>query len=423
MTNDSVICSGSNATFTARAVNGGGNPQFIWQLNGVDAGVTGSTYSDTSFHNKDIITCIMTTNASCVLKDTVPSSNGIQISVKQTNTASVNVTPSATGICQGTPVHFVANPANGGSSPFYQWKLNGNNVDTGVVYNNSSLNDGDSVWVEMTSSETCIKNSPSSSPHIKISVSPAVVAGALNATKKVICENSLAHLTLSGNSSSDIHWESSTDSVNFADLNVAATSYTSGQLSQNTYYRVRVGSGNCSKTTDPFKIIVIPAPVAAFSYTADGQTATFINTSTGDSSYFWDFDDTKNSALENPVHRYDTAGTYHVCLTVTNSSNCNFTLCQNVTVFHDGVEDIHEEKWNVYPVPFTNTLFISTLVPQSAIENIQMFDILGRKVLTISNSELINKPAEINVSSLSPGIYYLRISSERGNLVKPLIKQ
>ncbi len=63
-------------------------------------------------------------------------------------------------------------------------------------------------------------------------------------------------------------------------------------------------------------------------------TATFKDSSTGSNitSWFWDFGDGATSNLQNPVHVYNTAGTYDVKLIVQNSSGCVDTLVKKGAV-------------------------------------------------------------------------------------------
>jgi len=58
------VCSGIPVTFTAIQENGGITPSYQWKVNGINAGTNNSTYSYTP-NNNDIVTCIMTSDASC----------------------------------------------------------------------------------------------------------------------------------------------------------------------------------------------------------------------------------------------------------------------------------------------------------------------------------------------------------------------
>ncbi len=59
-------------------------------------------------------------------------------------------------------------------------------------------------------------------------------------------------------------------------------------------------------------------PAANFSYTVDGRTVTFTNTSSYSTAYSWNFGDGATSTEENPVHTYATDGNFTVVLTATN---------------------------------------------------------------------------------------------------------
>lgn len=74
------------------------------------------------------------------------------------------------------------------------------------------------------------------------------------------------------------------------------------------------------------------------SFTADPTTGTapatvqFTDTSTGIiTNWFWDFDDETTSTEENPVHLFEDAGNYRVCLTVTGPGGSD-EACQNYFV-------------------------------------------------------------------------------------------
>ena len=80
--------------------------------------------------------------------------------------ASVSIASNAAGntICAGTSVTFTATPTNGGTSPSYQWKLNGTNVGTNSnTYTTTSLVNSDAVTVVMTSNAVCTTGSPATS--------------------------------------------------------------------------------------------------------------------------------------------------------------------------------------------------------------------------------------------------------------------
>lgn len=59
------ICAGDTVDFQATPVNGGDNPQFQWQVNGVSAGGSGDTFSAHTLADGDSINCIMNGSQAC----------------------------------------------------------------------------------------------------------------------------------------------------------------------------------------------------------------------------------------------------------------------------------------------------------------------------------------------------------------------
>ena len=169
----SAICSGTSVTFTANPTNGGTTPTYQWQINGGNvSGATNGTFTSTSLNNGDVVTVIMTSNAPCASPTTASASTSA-ISVITTVTPSVTIsgTPGS-AICSGTSVTFTANPTNGGTTPTYQWQINGGNVSgaTNSTFTSTSLNNGDVVTVIMTSNAPCASPTTASASTSAISV-------------------------------------------------------------------------------------------------------------------------------------------------------------------------------------------------------------------------------------------------------------
>ena len=168
-----AICPGQSVTFTATPTNGGSQPLYEWIKNGVSV-ASGSTYQTSALANGDSVYVLLTNTTDCITAALVKS-NVIHITTSQIVTPSVIVTASSTNICSGQMVTFTAAPVNGGTTPVYQWKLNGNNVGSNSpTYQNSSLANDDIVSVVMTSSLSCASPSSVSSNNIPIAVTPSV---------------------------------------------------------------------------------------------------------------------------------------------------------------------------------------------------------------------------------------------------------
>ena len=168
-----TICATTNVTFTATPVNGGVTPSYQWKLNGNNVGTNSTTYQNNSFANSDVVTCVMTSSFPCAVP-AAATSNAISMNVTANVTPSVNITANpGNTICTGTNVTFTATPVNGGASPVYQWKLNGNNVGTNsTTYMNASLVNGDVITCVLTSSVLCVTSPTASSNTITMTVNP-----------------------------------------------------------------------------------------------------------------------------------------------------------------------------------------------------------------------------------------------------------
>lgn len=89
---------------------------------------------------------------------------GIPVSV------SIAANPGTT-ICAGTSVTFTATPTNGGTTPAYQWKLNGTNVGSNSpTYTTTTLANGNVVTCELTSNVSCPTGNPATSNSLTMTV-------------------------------------------------------------------------------------------------------------------------------------------------------------------------------------------------------------------------------------------------------------
>lgn len=164
------ICAGATVTFTANPVNEGPAPVYQWKLNGNNAGTNSPVFTSGSFANGDIVSVMMTSDANCATPNSVIS-NTIPVIVSVPVTPAVAISTSSTMFCPGSTVNFTANPTNGGTSPVFQWKVNGLNVGiNSPAYSTSSLGNNDIVTLLMTSDAACATVPVVTSNSIQMSV-------------------------------------------------------------------------------------------------------------------------------------------------------------------------------------------------------------------------------------------------------------
>ncbi|MCX6278673.1 MAG: hypothetical protein NT004_11315, partial [Bacteroidetes bacterium] len=161
------VCQGAQVTYTATPVNGGASPVYEWKVNGFFTGTNSPTFTYTPVQG-EVIACVMTSNASCVLNN-IAYSNPIVMTVSPLVPASVNIVPSSNPVCQGS-VTFNATPTNGGPLPAYQWKVNGGNMGSGSPVFSYAPSDGDVVLCVMTSNAACVQGNPASSNAVTLNV-------------------------------------------------------------------------------------------------------------------------------------------------------------------------------------------------------------------------------------------------------------
>ena len=166
------ICQGTNVTFTPTPTNGGLAPTYQWRVNGVNV-ATGPTYSSTALAQGNTISCVMTSNASC-LTTTTATSNTISMNVttRVTPTHSITNDVPVTNVCEGTTLFFTALSRYGGT-PTFQWKVNGVNVgsnSTFIFFTPSNLKNNDVVSCTMTSTLSCVTTTTVNSNTIQVGI-------------------------------------------------------------------------------------------------------------------------------------------------------------------------------------------------------------------------------------------------------------
>jgi PKD repeat protein len=162
-------CLGTLINFTSTNSNNGVTPSYQWKKNNqIIPGANSANYIANNLQIGDTISCDITSSEFCT-QGAVTTSNKLIVNFNATQ--SITISSSDTSVCIGSQVFFNSSIQNGGISPQYQWKLNGNN--TGVNSNQFTLNapsNNDIVTCELTSSDICLSNSFAQSNAVTISV-------------------------------------------------------------------------------------------------------------------------------------------------------------------------------------------------------------------------------------------------------------
>ncbi len=99
------VCAGTSVTFTATPSNGGSSPSYQWKLNGNNVGTNSATYTNTSLANNDVVSVVMTSNATCASPATATSSVTMTVNANVTPSLSIVANPGIS-ICSGSSATF-----------------------------------------------------------------------------------------------------------------------------------------------------------------------------------------------------------------------------------------------------------------------------------------------------------------------------
>ena len=318
--NTTTVCQGTPVTFTATPINGGIVPSFQWLKNGVPTGTNNNTYADNSLNNGDVISCILTSNASCVSANSA-NSNSVIITVQPLVSPSVTITASSNNICFGTPVTFNATTLNAGTAPLYQWKKNGLNVGApSLTYTDNALNNGDVISFGLVSNQSCITNTSAASNSIIMNVTPLInPAITISANDLSVCPGtsiSFAAIPVNGGGLPVYQWKK-----NGIDVGINSGSYTdNGFINGDKISCILTSNATClsgsTVASNILTVTIFPNPVVLLDQTNTICVAGTRQLDAGSfSSYLWN-DGSTNRALT--IH---TTGTFYV--TVTDNNGCS----------------------------------------------------------------------------------------------------
>lgn len=247
-TPNASVCAGQSVTFTAATTNAGNAPIYQWMVNNINSGTNSATFTTSTLNNNDVVTCTLTSNAACVTNATA-NSNALLMTVIPSTVPSVTISTATSTICNGSSASFTASATNGGASPVYQWKVNGNNVGSNsATFSSSTLNNGDVVTVALTSNATCPAPVTVTSNTIAMTVTGSVVPSVtINVSATSICAGASATFTavpVNGGATPTYQWK-----VNGLNVGTGNT-YTSSSLNNNDTVRVvMTSSSGCALPT------------------------------------------------------------------------------------------------------------------------------------------------------------------------------
>lgn len=238
------VCEGMPLTFTATPINGGSSPAYQWKVNGVNEGTSSSVFISTTLKDKDVVTCNLYSNAPCPSAAVVYSNNLPMIITAYQDPAITITSPNTNNtVCSDVPVTFTSATNNAGTTPGYQWQVNGIDVANTANYTTDSLNDGDVVRCVVSTNFMCPASLNGISNNIAMSILPTTIATVSISQKSdtTICRGSevrlFSYYTNSGVNPT-FQWYRNNQPITGA----TGAVYTTKQISNNDAIKVRFTS-------------------------------------------------------------------------------------------------------------------------------------------------------------------------------------
>ncbi|MCX6269418.1 MAG: hypothetical protein NTW16_19040, partial [Bacteroidetes bacterium] len=329
------VCAGTSVTYTATPVNGGTTPAYQWKVNGT--AVTGATNSVYSYvpTNGNAIQCVLTSSLPCT-NGSPAASNTIAMTVYDYFNVSVGIAASANPVCAGASVTYTATPVNGGTTPSYQWKVNGNNVSgaTNSTYSYVPTH-GNTILCVLTSSLPCTNGNPATSNTITMTVHDYyTVSVSIVAAANPVCAGTSVTYTatpVNGGPTPAYQWK-----VNGTDVQGATNStYSYVPTNGNTILCVLTSSLPCRygspATSNTITMTVNPLEPVSISIAASdnpvcaGTSVTFTATPTNGGTspvYQWKVNGTPISGVNNPSYTYVPTNGNAITCSLTSNATC-----------------------------------------------------------------------------------------------------
>jgi gliding motility-associated-like protein len=327
-----TICPGGVANFQSSYAGlnynwtfNGGNPA---TLNG-----PGNQNANVTYPNAGIYPVVLQTNSmECgwSVKDTA------EIHVLPTLTPQALISTSGSSVCTGDDVTMGVTAVNGGNNPQFTWFVN--NVNTGSngpVFNLTNVQATTTVTAQLNSSYPCPAPNPITSLPVVITVNPQPTVACAFVGNYLGANTTFLPTPSGGTPPFSYNWD-------FGDGGISTDSNAVHMFSGTGTYNVTLTATDAKgcQATCNLQINIVVAPIVNSVFTINAQTAcgsttvNFSDLSTGNVvSWFWNFGDGNTSVQQNPVHVYNSPGTYNVYLVAGNGVNVDTTWMPNaVTV-------------------------------------------------------------------------------------------
>ncbi len=400
-TGTNPICSGSTATFTATATNGGSSPSFQWLVNGANAG-TGQTFTSSTLPNGAVVSCVLTSNLAGVTGNPA-SSNAITMTVNQTP---ATPSPNSNGpICSGTTLSLSTTTVSGAT---YAWSGPNSYASTSQNPTRSNANTGMSgTYSLVVTANGC--SSAAGTVAVTVNQTPSTPNPSSNSP---VCSGNALNLSVGSVSNATYAWTGPNAYTSTSQNPSLANATTS---MSGTYSLVTTVNG-CSSAAGTVNITVNNSPATptpnSNSPICSGSSLNLSTTTVANASYAWTGPNGYSSTQQNPTRTNAStamSGTYSLTVTV---NGCTSTA-GSIAVTVNSAASTPNASSNS-PVCAGNTLNLSTSVTGAtytwtgpngfsstqqnpSISNITATE-AGTYTLTVTSGSCTSAPASITVA-------------------------
>jgi PKD repeat protein len=172
-------------------------------------------------------------------------------------------------------------------------------------------------------------------------------------------------------------------------------------------------------------------PSANYGFSLSNLVATFTDGATGTGgtiTHTWDFGDgTGTSSQPSPTYTYGAAGTYTVCLTVSDSCG-NTELCRGITITNTvGMDEGMENAFglHIYPNPMAEQSAVVFNLEETEEVKLSVFDLLGQetKILLREVMPAGEHAITLNAADYEKTMYFIRLKTGGQMLTKRFVVQ
>ncbi len=424
----STVCAGIPVTYVPTIVGGGTAPLYVWSVNNVIlSGASSYTYTPA---NGDMVRLWIISSYACAVPDT--GSAAVYMTVNPIVTPAVSLTTGmGDTVCTTSLTTIYPVPTGGGTTPSYQWTVNGVPSGVGPTYTYAP-NNGDIINCVMTSNAPCrTVNTATASKTLTVSAPITPMVSISSALGSVTCDGypDVLNTTMYGGGTAPTYiW-----SVNGTPAGMGA-GYTYVPGNGDVVTVTMTSNFPCLATptaSDNITLTVLPITQPVGEITAqpgyiipagmyDTFTCNIISGGGMAPTYQWFINSipqagaTNSVYITNNLHTGDSVACQVVntdqCSGVTVFSYMNITVGNNV-----GVHDISGQGSNVMLVPNPNngTFRVKGNIAGviSGAVGIQVTDMLGRAIYT-GNADVVNGLVDSELqlgSDLANGTYLLTI--------------